>query len=51
MIELTELFNEKIDAVLWVITACSGSSRAGLVATFVCNASLVPVWSKKSAVG
>lgn len=32
----------QIDPPLWLATACAGRCRGGLVATFVCKASLVP---------
>src|ERR1700722_9361684 len=32
----------RIDQALWLVTACAGSHRGGLIATFVSKASLVP---------
>jgi flavin reductase (DIM6/NTAB) family NADH-FMN oxidoreductase RutF len=32
----------QLDPALWVVTARAGSARGGLIATFVCQASIVP---------
>jgi flavin reductase (DIM6/NTAB) family NADH-FMN oxidoreductase RutF len=39
---LADIFDTMLDPPLWLVTAAHGPERAGLVATFVSNASLVP---------
>jgi flavin reductase (DIM6/NTAB) family NADH-FMN oxidoreductase RutF len=40
--DVARIFEQSLDPPLWLLTAAHGAERAGLIATFVANASLVP---------